>query len=783
MTRPLARSLLAPVAGLALAAGPLPAQPLTLAERGQPAACTIVRPADASPSQVFAAEELQRFTAQMTGVTLPIATDEGPLPERSILLGDTRHTAAVLGAPADLAPLGDDGFRLKTCPPHLLVLGGPVRGTLYGVYELLEAHGGCRWFTTWHGVVPRLDAWRVAALDDTQVPAFAMREPFWFDFFDGDLAARNKANGNGLRLEPRHGGKVRFGGGLFVHTFNALCPPDEFFASHPEYFSEVDGQRIKDHTQLCLTNPEVARIVTERLLAHIRQDPQAKLFSVSQNDWHNCCTCPACKELDEREGSHAGTLIAFVNQVAEAVEKEFPDAWIETLAYQYTRQPPRTIRPRHNVVPRLCTIECDFSKPLPASPDDQNQRFMEQLGAWAAMSDKLYIWDYTTNFRAYTAPFPNVLALQDNLRVFRDHRVAGVFEQGAYQGRHADFAELKAWLLAKWLWNPELPADRLLDDFFAGYYGAAASHARHYFDEAHAFYQGPGARLRVFDGPLASLHGDAFLARAATLWDQAAAAVRDDPARACNVRMGAIPVLHARLERLPNPPAIKVWLASDTARYAVPAPHRELATDLLARLREAGNVRLAESQGTHDALLARWQHFATYAPPPPDPARDRATVEDALLTLGRRGEWGETAADPLAGDGSALKLFNTHFEWSATLPFQQVAFDPGVPHRIRIRVRVEPEPGRDGEAFWAGIHDPLARQGHGLLAPTTAQAGADYAWYDLPDWTPAPHHYFWIGPGRFDKEHGSSAVRAVFLDKLEIVRAGSPPETDRAAPD
>jgi hypothetical protein len=62
-------------------------------------------------------------------------------------LGDTRHTAQLLGGAVDLPALGEDGFRLKTCAGHLLVIAGPVRGTLYGVYDLLERFGGCRWFS------------------------------------------------------------------------------------------------------------------------------------------------------------------------------------------------------------------------------------------------------------------------------------------------------------------------------------------------------------------------------------------------------------------------------------------------------------------------------------------------------------------------------------------------------------------------------------------------------------------------------------------------------------
>ena len=751
------------------------AQEITLATRGQPAAYALVIPIRASPAQRHAAEEFQLFTEQMTGVKMPILTDDAPLPSQSVLLGDTRHTAALLGAPADIAGLGTDGFRMVTRPPHLLIIGGPVRGTLYGVYEVLERLGGCRWYSSWHSMIPRLDTWKIPAIDETQKPAFAMREPFWFDMFDGDFAARNKVNGNAMRLTEKHGGKsFRFGGGLFCHTFNPLCPPDEFFDKHPEYYSEIDGKRVKEHTQLCLTNPEVLRIVTERVLARIRKDPTAKLFSVSQNDWKNFCTCSACKAIDDREESHAGTLITFVNQVAEAVEKEFPGVWIETLAYQYTRKPPKTVRPRHNVVPRLCSIECDFSKPIDQSAFEQNRKFVEDIQGWSDRSTQLFIWDYTTNFRTYTGPFPNVLALQGNVTFFRGNRVVGLFEQGAYQGRHGDFAELKAWLLAKWLWNPDLPAEPLLNDFFAGYYGAAAPFVRRYFDEVHTFYgSSTNTPLRIFDDVKRSVIPDEFYTRAAALWQQAEAAVKDSPPQAYNVRMGAFPVLFARLSRLPPFEEKKVWATSNPQQYDVPSEYRALASELLAGFQEAGNMRLSESQEAHDKILATWRFLAQPFKPPAMAGQLSTAIEDTLLSLGNRGKWGDTVADPLAEDGSAMKLYNTHYEWCATLPFSQVAFDPGKRYRIRMRVRVEKEPGKEGEAFWSGVYDAKNKKGCGGCDRKTSVIGDGYAWYDVAEWVPETGHYFWIGPGRFDKktQEASPALKALYIDKLELRRA------------
>lgn len=579
-------------------------QTLTLAADGR-SDYVVVRPADSSPSQLYAAEELVEFTRQMTSVELPVVTDEAPLPAKAILLGVTRYTAELLGAAPDLTALGDDGFRLVARPPHLLIVGSGVRGTLYGVYELLERHGGCRWFAPWQSTIPHRPTWTIPAVDDTQVPAFAMREPFWWPMFPGDYAARCRANGNRMELEARHGGKIRFGGGLFVHTFYPLMPPAEFFATHPEYYSEINGKRTADYAQLCLSNPDVVRIVTERVLERIRRDPEAKLFSVSQNDWGGWCQCERCRAIDEREGSPAGSIITFVNQVAEAVEKEFPNVWIETLAYQYSRTPPRTVRPRANVVPRLCTIECDFSRPLDQSDYPQNVRFVDDIKGWSAITDKLYIWDYTTNFGHYLAPHPNFGALQGNVQFFRDNHVVGLFEQGAYQGPHAEFAELRGWLLAKLLWNPDQPVEPLIDEFMTGYYGPAAGPVRTYFDELQALVADPSAKLFIWGPPTAPCFTDAFFERAAGLWAEAERLAADDPQYRYNVRMSALPVIYARLMRWPAMKISREWRDGILAPVGVDPEYAALAKEFLARLEEGKITHISESRERHEQYCAQ----------------------------------------------------------------------------------------------------------------------------------------------------------------------------------
>ena len=124
----------------------------------------------------------------------------------------------------------------------------------------------------------------------------------------------------------------------------------------------------------------------------------------------------------------------------------------------------------------FCNIECDHSLPLSAAGTATNAAFLDDFVAWSALTDNLYFWDYITNFRWSFHAFPNLNSMQQNVKFFRDHGVRWLFEEGTCM--HADFFALKCWLISKWMWNPDLPAEPLLQRFFEGYYGPAAPYAR-----------------------------------------------------------------------------------------------------------------------------------------------------------------------------------------------------------------------------------------------------------------------------------------------------------------
>lgn len=515
---------------------------LTIAERGRARLPLLVQEG-ATPAETYACEELSHWLQQMVGASFEVvhATPDF-LPSTGIVIGQG-SVAQRLFPEVRFAELGNEEILILTKGRYLLLAGGRPRGTLYAVYQFLQRYGDIRWFTPWATQVPTRRTFRVEPLRVQEKPAFEYREPFWYPAFDGDWSARNCVNGHRAFLTERHGGRIEYVG--FVHTFYWLVPPQEYFEKHPEWYSLIDGKRQWEKAQLCCTNPQLREFLVERVRQILRENPQARIISISQNDWTGACQCASCRAIDEREGTPCGSVLDMVNFIAERLEKEFPDVAFDTLAYWYTRKPTRTLRPRPNVIIRLCSIECSFAQPL---SHPMNKDFADDIRGWSERSHRLYVWDYTTNFHHYILPHPNYFVLGENVRFFHKHSVRGLFEQGAYQSHGAEMAELRAWVLAQLLWNPYQDDSKLIDEFLRGYYGAGAKFIRRamelFAERARSFKM--GCFTQPQEAPYLNY---ATLCEVERLWERAEQAVRDKPDQLWRVQIGRLPIWYAWLVR------------------------------------------------------------------------------------------------------------------------------------------------------------------------------------------------------------------------------------------
>ena len=544
----MSRSLIVLICVVAVAwTGDLARAELVIAE-GDQSAYRIVIPTNASPTHRYAAEELQHFFHRMTGATLAIVTDADEPTPKEILLGDA-HQRRSIATDIDIPSLGQEGYVIRTVGQRLVIAAGPKRGILFGVYGLLDDHLGCRWFTPEVSHIPQVDRLVIDDLNERIIPALEYREPLLADNYDGDWMARNRMNGTRARFEAHHGGKVTFGRGFFVHTFNRLVPPDKYFETNPEYFSLVKGERLKDHSQLCTTNEDVIELCIQGVRKAMREQPDAFAFSVSQNDWYNYCECNRCQALAKREGSQMAPVLQLTNRVAQAIEHEFPDKVIETLAYQWTRKAPRTMRPRQNVIVRLCSIECCFSHPLETCDSKINTEYRKDVRDWAKVANRLWVWNYGTAFRHYLLPFPNQLVRDDNFRFYIDNNVRGIMEQDTHNTKDSELAKLGGYITARFLWNPHYDQNTAINEFLEGYYGPAAGIVRQYIDLIHDHVNDQNIHMIIWVKPTAKHLDDALLERANELWKEAQSLAADDSAALERVKLSRMSVDYAILER------------------------------------------------------------------------------------------------------------------------------------------------------------------------------------------------------------------------------------------
>ncbi len=530
---------------------------LKLAENGSTRYSIRIAP-DANLVTVHAAAELSRVLEEITRARFNILTaaetPEGPV--IAVGMADMARAAGI-----DLTALGEEGYALKTAGEDLLIAANPGRGVLYGVYGLLERFCGCRFFTEDVKKIPKRRILCIPEPDLTFVPALEYRDPYFRGYIDPDLHARWGSNSKSAPLGARYGWNMSYKG--FVHTFFQLVPPEKYYDEHPEYFSEIDGGRVRPNgtktpSQLCLTNPEVAKIATATVRQWIAENPHVRIISVSQNDWLGNCQCAACRKADEEEGSPAGTLLRFVNAIAEALEPEFPNVVFDTLAYNYTRPIPTKVRPRKNVCVRLCSIEACFAHPFETCDDDRSvllpdgsrSDFITDLRNWGKVCDRVYIWDYTTCFAHYPAPHPNWHVLQPNMRAFRDNHVKGVFEQanGASRGG-TDFNELREYVISRLLWDPDTDVARHIREFTDCYYGPAAPFVRQYIDELCGVAERENIHVGFNDNLDTPLFRPEVLDRLQACLDRAAEAVAGDPLRLWRIGKAGLSLRWVRMKR------------------------------------------------------------------------------------------------------------------------------------------------------------------------------------------------------------------------------------------
>ncbi|MBI3922667.1 MAG: DUF4838 domain-containing protein [Armatimonadetes bacterium] len=572
---------------------------MTIARGGRAEAVIVVAKGAGKPEQ-HAAAELAGFLGQVTGAKFSV-THQPEHGRSNLLVGP--QAARLVDPNFSTDGLGCDGIVLRTAGSNLILAGGEPRGTLYAVYTFLEDYVGCRWWTPQVSTIPRKPDLTLGKFSRRYVPPMEHREILIAPTtLDPDWSVRNKCVGelHGYGhfeiMAERGGTRKAWPNG---HSFYTVLPPEKYFAEHPEWYSLIDGKRTatpRDHSSLCLTNGEMLTAFLRNTKAEVGRVKDlypsgTEYVSVSAEDdsGYPCrCQCDACVAAEREEGGPSGLALRFANSVAAAIEKDSLGKLVSMYAYHHTQKPPLHERPRPNVFIYFCPINASFSRPL---TDARNKRWNDDLNGWLKICDRVYVYDYPDNCVYPLVPHPNLRALTKNIQNWAKAGVKGYFGDGVQYGTGGtEMAELRAWLVAKLLWDPSQDPDKLIREFTNGYYGPAGKEIVAYLDVMHNAVEASGDWLDLGSPPDAHFLSLETLVAGWSHLEAAEASVKDDPTLRSRVKVAQLPALYVFLVRWKQLKDTASWRGTEWPL----SDSAQVVLDQFLKVAESNNVYLDE---------------------------------------------------------------------------------------------------------------------------------------------------------------------------------------------
>ncbi|MEI6779374.1 MAG: DUF4838 domain-containing protein [Verrucomicrobiota bacterium] len=508
-----------------------------LTQNGKPA-CSIVIPAQPSPSVRLAALELQSHIMKISGAEIPIHSETERVEGRRILLGESTATRKLNLRSKDFEPqeyliafrpdalilmgrdwedteanrkaegrptsAGDSIQELRHKVNYWQAIGLPERsgdpielpglyddqGTCLATYDFLERFCDVRWYgpSAVTIVCPQRPTLVVQGKDVRRSPALKHRSALpggnW-PFLKGQWGDFTREQ---VYLYWR---RIRQGGERWAanHTFHPR--------SISTRFTDADYQSRNpksNGSQLCYSNSKLVEQVAQ--VARDYFDRKGKLpagwtamgdyFAIVPDDNMNLCHCPNCEALLQKgksrktaffsSGEMSDYWFSFVNAVAREVRKSHPNKFITTLAYwAYAVPPDFNLEPNVSVAP--CLVTCYY--PVhPAMKENDIRLFQDWHNRASA---PMFLWVY------YHHPmepalidkfkcFPHVMVHETAraMQTFIREGVRGIFECGEQD-------QLEQYVMAKIWDDPEVNVDGVLDEFFRLYFGAAGQPMKKFY--------------------------------------------------------------------------------------------------------------------------------------------------------------------------------------------------------------------------------------------------------------------------------------------------------------
>ncbi len=456
---------------------------------------SIVLPEEPVKDESFAAGELKDYLRKISPVSVSIVKEnswnEGP----SIHVGRTRYVES-LGLRFDNLDL--HGYIIKTVGANLVLAGREPYGTQFAVYGFLQDYLGVRWFMPGElgVVVPRPELLEIDNIDRIEEPDFLSRQ------YSGLARPEGKIWAKRMRMQRRF---------RFHHNLGKIIIPSKYGKDHPEYFPLIKGKRYippsdKAHKwQPCFSNKDVVEIVAQAAIDFFKKHPNEISFHLGVNDGKGYCKCKNCLSMDvigyDRSigrRNYSDRVFAFMNAVAEKVEKVYPDKYLGCLAYLCTEKPPERVTIHPMIIPYLTNDRAQWMH------SDFKEKDKKLIKAWTEAAKTVGIYDYYYGW-GYVIPRFYPHHIEESLKYSYEVGVKGFYAE-AYPNWGLDGPKL--YLAARLLWDTNLNVDDLLEEYYSKFFGGAELPMRKFFSRIEEIYtsqKGPGKWLKDKRKPLEQL--------------------------------------------------------------------------------------------------------------------------------------------------------------------------------------------------------------------------------------------------------------------------------------